>query len=291
MTAALAGTPRLDGRVALRSATRQLALPEPSRRRFGTRALRHALACGEFEPYLQPLVTADGIWNGAEILMRWAHPLLGVLPPAEFIADLKTDGLLGAATEQILLKTARNWDRSAPVPTQPFRLAFNVSPYHLTGAELLVHCHAFRRICNRPDIQLVAEMPEHDCDLPPAQCRELMARLMQNGIQVAVDDFGVGDCRMHLLATGAVSYLKIDRSFVNKVGRSARYENLLGALTGFAHGLDIKTLAEGVETHEQRDILDRLGIDLYQGYLFAKPMPCTTFMEAMTRHEANTLDI
>lgn len=248
------------------------------------RHLLLALRRRQFQPFLQPIVGADGDWQGAEILMRWQHPHAGVLAPAVFLERLSEEGLLAATTRQMLQQVRTAW-RSAPACLrQPFVLSFNACGEQLAGEKLVAQCQALLRRLPWPQLQLMIEMPERGADLGPERCRRLFAQCERADIAIALDDFGIGDARLHQLACGRISSLKLDRSFVAAMQDNSLYSRLIETIVGLAAEFDATVTAEGIETRGQWQRLRRMGVRRFQGYYFARPLAMPEFFRQMQRH-------
>ncbi|EJL88732.1 EAL domain-containing protein [Herbaspirillum sp. CF444] len=236
-----------------------------------------ALHDNQFHPYFQPIVCADGAWQGAEMLMRWHHPRHGVLPPAEFLTQLAEEGLLVAATRQILTKTRNTWREATLRLNRPFFLSFNACLAHLQSASLPKECRSFLKHMDDRQLGLMVEMPERGADLTADHCAALFCELGNAGATVAIDDFGIGDARLHQFACGPISCVKIDRSFVEQMESNPMYGRLIAKIVDLARAFGAHVTAEGVETVAQHRRLRRLGVGLFQGYLFGKPVAAPEF--------------
>ncbi|MCP1576962.1 EAL domain-containing protein [Herbaspirillum rubrisubalbicans] len=245
--------------------------------------LLHALRQRQFRPFFQPIVGADGAWLGAEILMRWQHPGVGVLAPDEFIGRLDAEGLLALATRQMLRQVQVAWGQAQVRLQQPFFLSFNTCRQQLLGDSLVRHCQTLLQDLQEQQLQLMIEMPERGSDLDPAQCRELFDQFERAGLAVALDDFGIGDARLHQLACGRIDCIKLDRSFVAALLGNSLYSRLIEKILALAAVFDASVTAEGIETREQWKCLLRIGVRQFQGYYFARPLTAPDFFARMKR--------
>ncbi|MCP3657624.1 EAL domain-containing protein [Herbaspirillum sp.] len=257
---------------------RSAAVPPMDRRH-----LLLALRRREFQPFLQPIVGEEGDWQGAEILMRWQHPHAGMLAPAIFLERLSEEGLLAATTHQMLQQVRTSWGSAPACLRQPFVLSFNACGEQLQGESLVAQCQALLRRLPWPQLQLMIEMPERGADLGPERCRRLFAQCERADIAIALDDFGIGDARLHQLACGRVSCLKLDRSFVAAMQGNSLYSRLIETIVSLAAEFDATVTAEGIETRGQWQRLRRMGVRRFQGYYFARPLAMPEFFRQMQR--------
>lgn len=243
-----------------------------------TRAqLLQALRRRQFLPFLQAIVGTDGQWLGAEILMRWQHPQAGMLSPGSFLQRLEEEGLLAAATRQMLRQLSIGWKRAQVRLLQPFFLSFNACGQQLHDDTLVAQCQALLQDLQEGQLRLMIEMPERGGDLGPVHCRRLFAQCEHADIAIALDDFGVGDARLHQLACGRISCLKLDRSFVAAMHGNSMYSRLIEKIVALAAVFGASVTAEGVETLAQWQGLHRIGVRRFQGYYFARPMALPDF--------------
>jgi diguanylate cyclase (GGDEF)-like protein len=240
--------------------------------------LRHALDNGELELYYQPQTDIDG-WRvlGAEALIRWNHPVRGLLSPADFITDAEENGLIVPIGEWVLVEAARQaakWNRTGH---GGLVVAVNMSALQFKrgGVERLV-----RNVLEEtglPPSQLELEMTESVLADNIEDVRRTVGHLHALGIRLSVDDFGTGYFSLSYLRKLNIDQLKIDQSFVRQIGDGASAA-IIRAIIHMAESLGMKTIAEGVEDVEALDALRRWGCGSAQGYLFARPMPAAEFV-------------
>jgi EAL domain-containing protein (putative c-di-GMP-specific phosphodiesterase class I) len=246
---------------------------DPRGRLSMTRRLRHALAQGELELHYQPIVALeDGAPIGAEALLRWRDPERGIVAPMEFLPIAEETGLIEPIGEWVvgaLCRQARAWLDEGIRP----QLAFNLSLRQLHPerfAATLASC--FRGYRLDPS-QFIAEITESATMREPARVEHALAELHALGIRLAIDDFGAGYSSLGRLQQMPVDILKIDRSFLARVGATRTSAALVGTIVGLADALGMTAIAEGVETEDGRGLLLERGCALGQGYLFGRPMP------------------
>jgi diguanylate cyclase (GGDEF)-like protein len=241
--------------------------------------LRLAVAERQFSLHLQPLVDlATRELQGAEALLRWEHPLRGMVPPMEFIPLLEDMGLIQEVGRWVMHTAC---ERAARWPLRQGRrltISVNVSPLQFAEGDALVD--AVRTILldtGLPPACLQLELTEGLLMTQTAQSLALMQRLRALGLSLAIDDFGTGYSSLSYLRSFPVDTLKIDRSFVRDLGPRAQQATLVNAIIGLGHNLGMNVTAEGIETEDQRRQLLELGCDTGQGYLLGRPMPVEAF--------------
>jgi diguanylate cyclase (GGDEF)-like protein/PAS domain S-box-containing protein len=238
------------------------------------RSLRIAVAAGQFVVHFQPEI--DLVANqvlGVEALVRWDHPTLGLLLPAEFLAVAEEAGLTVEIGRQVLKEACAWLVEWSSITGAPQTVSINLTARQLVDPGLVAFVAAtLEGYGVRPE-QLVFEMTESTFIDEEARAGQVVSALRDLGVGVAVDDFGTGYASLRYLRQIPADVLKIDRSFVHGVGTDANDAALVAAVVHLAHQLDVAVTAEGVETAEQVAHLRRLGCDRAQGYLWAAPVP------------------
>ncbi len=237
--------------------------------------LRSAQSRGELHLVYQPLVDSiDGTVVGAEVLMRWNNHALGGVSPATFIPVAEETGLVGEFTEWMI---ATAWRESRNDPEQRYRyLSINISPVHIEQPDFLPR---LRDLISREGIDpsyISIEITEGVLLRESLSNQDVINELVRMGFSLSIDDFGTGYSNLTYLRRLAVDRIKIDRSFVTDLvhsdeTRNTRATPLVEAMIFMAKTLGIGTLAEGVETEAEAEILRDLGCEMFQGYLFGKP--------------------
>ncbi|MEO8808238.1 MAG: EAL domain-containing protein [Burkholderiaceae bacterium] len=236
------------------------------------RDLRTALAKQQLELYYQPKIHApSGEITGAEALMRWHHPLRGMVSPAVFIPLAERYGLIASLGNWVIdeaCRQARVWRDDG----LRMRVAINLSVHQLRHPDLPDRiADALARHQINPML-LTCEITESVAMEDPAATMKIFERLAGVGVHISIDDFGTGYSSLSYLRKLPARELKIDRSFVLDLETSADARAVVDAVVKLAQALGLKVVAEGVETEAQSQILRSLGCDELQGYLFAKPM-------------------
>lgn len=253
----------------------QVRLFEPAmhgqlnRRRRLERDLRTAVAEAAIEVVYQPQVDLrSGRIAAVEALARWHHPELGAIPPAEFIAIAEDIGVIAELGRVVLEKACRDasgwWD---------LRVAVNVSPHQLFHAGLVDTVAAVLGRTRLLPERLELEITESALLDDPVDAGQILRSLRGLGVSLALDDFGTGYSNLGQLHLLPFDRLKVAKPFVAQIGRHGPGETVVRNILGLARGLGLGTVAEGIETAEQRDLLIREGCELAQGFLFGRPMP------------------
>ncbi|WP_051223239.1 putative bifunctional diguanylate cyclase/phosphodiesterase [Conexibacter woesei] len=246
--------------------------------------LREALAHDELTLHYQPQVRLpDGLITGAEALIRWQHPDLGAVSPAEFIPMAERLGVIeeiGAWVVRTACAEAVAWGRD------DLEIAVNVSPRQLSTPEF---ADIVRDALARSGLdahRLCLEVTETALLADVEAAHAMLARLRELGVLLAVDDFGVGHASLrHLRQLLPVDVLKIDKSFVDGLAEDREDAAIISAVVRLAEGLGLDCIAEGVETAEQAEALSAMGCSNAQGWHFARPMPAEA-IRAMLRPDA-----
>lgn len=236
-----------------------------------------ALSRGEFVAYLQGVVELPSRRViGAETLVRWAHPIHGVLSPGDFLGEAERSGLIRDIDAAVW---RQSWSTCAAAPVdRAFTVAVNLSPADLDFPGLLDNVESAIRDAGIDPRRLVFEVTETALSVDWARSKQRLASLRSIGCRIAVDDFGSGHMFLERLATGLFDVLKIDRSLVATAASDARSVNLLAGVVSLAQSLGLRTLAEGVETEAQAQLVTEVGCDKAQGFYFGRPVPCIEFV-------------
>ena len=236
--------------------------------------LRGAAQRGELRLHYQPKVDfASGRVAGVEALVRWQHPEHGLLPPGRFIAlaeELELMGTLGRWVIEQACRDAAQWARDG---LGEIKVAVNVSRPQFSAGDLCAVVRQAMFDSGLPARQLVVELTESMLVDDVHQAIALMHELKALGVTLSIDDFGTGYSSLAYLKKFPLDELKIDRSFVVDLPGLPADMALARTIVDLGHSLGMSVTAEGVETDGQRDCLQSLGCDTYQGYLFSKPLP------------------
>jgi EAL domain-containing protein (putative c-di-GMP-specific phosphodiesterase class I) len=241
--------------------------------------LRKAIESDQLVLHYQPKIDfKTGELVGAEALVRWEHPLKGLVPPDVFIPLAEETGLINPLTDWVLENVAMQiklWLDQG----HSLILAVNLSVKDLVQEDMHTKLEDLIKRNELPMNVLELEITESTLmDHPELMIQELN-KIKQMGITVAVDDFGSGYSSLNYLKKLPVDVLKIDRSFISDIESDPNDSAIVAGIIALANNLGMSTVAEGVETEAQRYILQNLGCDSFQGYLVSKPIPPELFAE------------
>lgn len=234
--------------------------------------LRRALQNQEFIVHYQPQIDfGTGMVSGAEALIRWQHPKLGMIPPNEFIPIAEETGLIIPIGEWILKTASKeraSWQRKG---LPPVTLAVNVSYHQLRYNGFIQSVHEALQISGLHPRFLELEITESVLR-DAVELKNVQDELKEIGIILAIDDFGVGYSSLSMLQHVIINNLKIDMSFIRHIPQSTKVMTIVKTIIDMGKNLNCKITAEGVETVEQAWYLKENGCDLGQGYLFSRPL-------------------
>jgi PAS domain S-box-containing protein len=234
------------------------------------RDIDRAFERGEFHPHFQPLVNlGTGDLRGFELLARWDHPDRGWIPPDDFIPLAEKDGWIDRLSGELFHRAF------AAVATLPdaITLSINISPVQLRGPGLPGHIRSIADEAGLSLDRLTIEITESALTEDLAQARTIAAALKAMGCKLGLDDFGTGYSSLTHLQSLPFDEIKIDASFVGSMAERRDSRKIVAAVVGLGHSLGMTTVAEGVETLEQAQMLQWLGCELAQGWFYGKAVP------------------
>jgi len=254
--------------------------------------LHRALEREEFTLHYQPQVDiASGVITGAEALIRWNSPELGLVPPAEFISIAEDNGLIlpiGRWALQEACRQARAWQRDGAAP---LTIAVNLSPRQFMDGNLhLVVREALERSglpAQRLELEITEGMAMHDL----RRTIQTLQTMREMGVTVAMDDFGTGYSSLLYLRRFPINALKIDRQFVMNTPDDQDATSITNAIIALAQGLKLHTIAEGVETTEQLRFLHAAGCGKMQGFLISRALPADAFELLLRAHQPQSIAV
>ena len=253
------------------------------RRRILETDLRHAAANGELDVYYQPIVnTGMGRIDAFEALLRWRHPTMGFVSPAEFIPVAEASGTIVEIGQWVLARACHD----AAAWPDDIRVAVNVSPLQFRSGDIIEQVMQALLVSGLPPNRLEIEVTETAVIQDPDVTLAIFQKLSRFGVRLALDDFGTGYSSLSYLSRFPFHKIKIDRAFVKNL-EDPKSLAVVGAMTQLAKHLDASLVVEGVETTDQLDVLRRRGVTTIQGFLYSQPRPVA---EIAAMIEAITLD-
>jgi diguanylate cyclase (GGDEF)-like protein len=246
---------------------------DAGRRLLLEQELRHAILNQQLELHFQPQFRLDtGQLVGVEALVRWQHPERGLVAPAEFIPLAEQIGLIGEIDAWVVAAACLQYRAWQDGGFDPGRVSVNLSPVQLYREDWPDHVTACLERAGMPPERLLVELTETSLMQNPELGNQVLRRLGEAGVGVAMDDFGTGYSNLVHLNQLSIVQLKLDRSLVIDIEHSGRARKLVRLVLAMAAGLEIETVAEGIETEGQRELLRSYGCSLGQGYLLGRPM-------------------
>ena len=250
-------------------------------------ALRRALARDQLGLHYQPQMSlATGQIVGAEALLRWNHPELGAVSPAEFIPVAETTGLILPIGEWVLRTAVQQLKTWLADGLPPITLAVNLSSVQFRHADLPELVTAILQEAQVPAHLLELELTEGVAMNDPLGAIAIMNQLHERGVRMSIDDFGTGYSSLSYLKKFQIYKLKIDQSFVRDITNDPDDRAIVGAIISMANSLGMQTIAEGVETEGQLAFLQANACTEVQGYFFSRPLPPAQFLAFWHRHLA-----
>ncbi len=284
-----------DGRGTFQFYSEQLNTHSIQRLEFESN-LSNALGNHEFVLHYQPKIDlATGRITGLEALIRWISPQLGSVPPGDFIAIAEETGLivpLGRWVAQTACVQNRAWQKSG---LPQMRIAINISARQMSDKGLVEFIVGTVRNTGLTVDSLELEITESAVMSNQDHAEKVLNELKSHGFHLTMDDFGTGYSSLAYLKRFPFDSVKIDQSFVRGIPQSKDDEAIVEAIIAMAHSLQLKVVAEGVESKEQYEFLRSRGCDQIQGFFFSKPIPSSDIVlmlyKAMTRDAASTLNV
>jgi len=264
--------------VLLDKAARTLLKPQSVQRTYTIDELQRAIDEGELINYYQPKVSmATGALVGAETLVRWQRPTVGLVMPDQFISRAEEYGLIDDLTRIVLaaaIRQARRWRDNG----LDLHIAINVSMDNLAALNFPDVVAQLARDSGVAPTQVVLEVTESRLMHDPCAALDVLTRLRLKRIGLSIDDFGTGHSSLAQLRDIPFDELKLDRSFINGASHDAGLRAIVEPTLDMARHLGMRTVAEGIETRDDWDLLRTCGCDVAQGYFIARPMPASELL-------------
>jgi len=245
--------------------------------------LRKAIQNNEFEAHYQPIVILQNReLVGFEALIRWQHPEKGLLYPGDFISIAEETGLIIDIDQWILLEACqqitswndriRNNNKNNKKPYKELTISINISGKHITNADLYSYIKEVLQKTRLNPKNLKLEITELTIVDQNEFTVRALANLREMGVQIQIDDFGIGYSSLAYLSRFPINALKIDKSFISRIVEETSQQDIVKAIITLTNRLNVHVIAEGVETQEQLDQLQVLGCEQGQGYFLSRPM-------------------
>lgn len=262
---------------------------EASERMALERALRSAIELGgQLQPYFQPKIcTRSGQIVGAEVLLRWQRPGIGMVSPGEFIPLAEESGLIHPISEWLIshvFDLIAYWVASG---NPPCPISINLSAESFFRHSLVPFIDRQLERTGIPASILIVELTETVLMQNADTAQQVIGALRNRGIRISLDDFGTGFSSLGYLNRFSIDEIKIDQSFItNLEGDNKKVTALVQAIISLGHALSLKVVAEGIETQPQANLLRQMGCDIFQGFYFARPMPAQDFSTFLCNSQA-----
>lgn len=239
-----------------------------------SRDMHSALDQQQFQLFYQPIVDQQGQIVKAEALIRWRHPRLGFISPAEFIPIAERSGLIINIGEWVFKEACQHLQQLKQYFHPDFQISVNMSPVQLAEqGSIFQDWHSALEKRGLKGRDLVVEITEGVMMTSSDEIKQRLLSCRELGIELALDDFGTGYSSLAYIRQFEIDYLKIDRSFVDNLEKDGNAQLICEAMISIAHKLKIQVVAEGVEEPGQAQLLKRMGCDYFQGYMISKPIP------------------
>jgi len=252
--------------------------------------LRQAMHKREFQLFYQPKINIrNGEMIGAEALIRWNQPDLGMVSPAKFIPLAEENGLINSIGEWVIREACSQMQEWNLTGMDPIRVAVNLSPRQLYQQDLadmiLDTALEYSIVPRNIELEITESLLMDDTEASITTLK----KLKEWGMHVSIDDFGTGYCSLAYLKRFPIETLKIDRSFVMDITTDPDDAAICSAIIALGHKLRLNVTAEGIETSEQLEFLKQQGCDEAQGFYFSKPLPAAEFTDFIVRHKIGKL--
>lgn len=261
---------------------------------FIERDLRKAIQNGELIVYYQPKINLnDQKIYGFEALIRWNHPEKGIIPPGMFIPLAEQTSMISEIGQLVIQQTAKQIRKWNDQGFHNICISVNIVAQQLRRGQLLDDLDEAIKLNCISGSNLELEITESSLVENSETVMNVLNQIKERDINISLDDFGTGYSSLSYLAEFPIDILKIDRSFVSKIGES-KQDAIVSAMVAMGKAMGMKVVAEGIETEQQLDFLRQLGCDIAQGYLFSKPLPeqqATEFLEQNMTPETYTYQV
>ncbi|KLU15633.1 hypothetical protein AFK69_07660 [Xenorhabdus sp. GDc328] len=242
--------------------------------------LKKAIKNQQFIPYIQPIICSkNNEIIGCEILVRWQHPIHGLLTPNKFIAQIEKSDFIIPLTHNLITQVRDYFSPIAHQLPTNFHFNFNISARHYKDIRLIDDCHYFLTSFPADSIKLILEITERELLKLDNHTISLFNKLNELGVLIALDDFGTGFSNYNYLQKLNVNLVKIGHNFISKMNTDMISKNIVENIIDLAQRLHLEIVAEGIENQEQVNQLTNYSVDYLQGYYFDRPMPLEEFVK------------
>jgi diguanylate cyclase (GGDEF)-like protein/PAS domain S-box-containing protein len=251
--------------------------------------LQQAIDDHQLQLYYQPIAsTSTGKIQGAEVLLRWAHPKVGMVPPKDFIPLLEQTGLIIPVGEWVIEQACQQWSawKQKGLLAKNALLTLNISTCQFSSQQLLDCISNIMTKLNIPNNTLAFEVDEELLNSNSKRLSETFAQLNKMGVDIIVDNFGLGSTSLHSLSTYTLSAIKLEKSLVSSLSKT-KDGNSLQAFSSLAHSLNVGMIAAGIEDPKQLETLSGSGIDSYQGYSLSPALDASEFQSFLAKTHEN----
>ncbi len=253
--------------------------------------LRHAIDAGELKLYYQPIVSlTTGTIASFEALLRWKHPVQGMIHPAEFLQVAEETGLILQIDRWVLQEACRQmrtWQKQFPAHPS-LTVSVNLSSLHIAHPQILDQIQAALEAAELAPSSLQLEITEGSIIENADAAKEMLAAVRGLGVRLSIDDFGTGYSSLQYLHSFPFNVLKIDRSFVKRIGMGGENIEIVRTIAMLAHDLGMEVTAEGIESWKQLAQVRDVGCEFGQGFLLSQPVPATAVETLITQGIAVT---
>lgn len=247
--------------------------------------LQQALEDNQLQLYFQPIAStkSDQI-EGAEVLLRWLHPKVGMIPPKDFIPLLEQTGLIIPVGEWVIEKACQQWVqwKVDGLLNEHARMSINISHCQFATQQLITCIQRITSRLDMPENTLALEVNEELLENNQTRLQTSFTQLNRSGINIIIDDFGLGNTSIHSLSKFNITAIKLEKPLISALF-NAEGENSLCAFSALAHSLNINLIAEGIDDQNQLESLARSGVDSYQGYSLCVPMNALDFEQFISK--------
>ena len=241
--------------------------------------IKQAMEAGDLRLFLQAKVnsTNEPAIIGAEALIRWHHPIKGLLSPGQFLPQIENSNARVEFAKYVIQQSAQLLNQISQ-HTEQFQLSFNLSPYDLNDLRVIAELQRVMELYDFDKGSLQIEISESETTVNVDGIRRSIDAIQNLGYSISLDDFGTGMCSLNYFSALAVDAVKIDRAFLESIETSEISRHVVQTIVDLCHGLGREVVVEGVETEKQAQLVTELGCDVLQGYYFGKPEEVKQFL-------------